>query len=471
MLKKIFCIIPFFVFFFYFSGVFAEEEIKLISYYPAPYGAYKQIMVGSGVKQPLTANTTTKERIGVIDDTVASGEVYLPAQLEVGGIAKFPTGTTMDDIGIFTRGTAAGIISSSDVIGVQGKINYTTPVNYNIDKPYHYAVFGDAVANTSYTSGIAGVYGTVNVKQNSMTTSAYGVYGFAEDYGVYGLSSSYGVYGKSTGTDITQDAKNSGVYGEAPYKAIEGKGTGTTSCGVYAYCLGGTIPSAIPANKRVGVYAEGSNYGVWAKTHADYAVYGSSPSVGSGIVGYSKIGTGVVGISADAEPSVPYSNLPSFCGGYFEGKTYGISAKCTGGSGAGYYAGYFTGNVFVNGNFASTNKYFVIDHPVKEGMSLRHACMEGPEAGIYQRGRVKLVNKEAIIELPDYFKALSRNNPSISLTPVGELALVSYKELEKSKKYRIFSDKDNIEVDWIVLGKREDIVIEEKKTDTKEDEK
>ena len=48
-------------------------------------------------------------------------------------------------------------------------------------------------------------------------------------------------------------------------------------------------------------------------------------------------------------------------------------------------------------------KLFDIPHPTKEGYRLAHACIEGPEIGVYARGRV--VNKN-VIYLPQYWEKL-----------------------------------------------------------------
>ena len=48
-------------------------------------------------------------------------------------------------------------------------------------------------------------------------------------------------------------------------------------------------------------------------------------------------------------------------------------------------------------------KGFDIKHPNKENHRLRHICLEGPEAGVYFRGRLTGKN---VIELPDYWKGL-----------------------------------------------------------------
>jgi len=63
-------------------------------------------------------------------------------------------------------------------------------------------------------------------------------------------------------------------------------------------------------------------------------------------------------------------------------------------------------------------KPFDIQHPTKgEGHRLRYACLEGPEVGVYCRGRVR---NEKIIKLPDYWKDLvDVESISVQLQPIG----------------------------------------------------
>ena len=62
-------------------------------------------------------------------------------------------------------------------------------------------------------------------------------------------------------------------------------------------------------------------------------------------------------------------------------------------------------------------KGFDIKHPNKEGHRLRHICLEGPEAGVYYRGRLK---NEKMIRLPSYWKGLVNiDTITVQLQPVG----------------------------------------------------
>lgn len=93
-----------------------------------------------------------------------------------------------------------------------------------------------------------------------------------------------------------------------------------------------------------------------------------------------------------------------------------------------YYFGRERGNVFVSGGIAalgviiSSNiqgavKYFNIPHPTKEDKRLVHACLEGPENGVYFRGRLK---GEGKIEFPEYWVGLvDSESVSVQLTQIG----------------------------------------------------
>ena len=51
----------------------------------------------------------------------------------------------------------------------------------------------------------------------------------------------------------------------------------------------------------------------------------------------------------------------------------------------------------------TTRKPFDIPHPTKKGYRLRHVCLEGPESGVYYRGRL---TGKSVIELPEYWRGL-----------------------------------------------------------------
>ena len=75
----------------------------------------------------------------------------------------------------------------------------------------------------------------------------------------------------------------------------------------------------------------------------------------------------------------------------------------------------FQGNINVQ-----SWKGFDIKHPNKEGQRLRHICLEGPEAGVYIRGKLTTGNSIGEIKLPEYWKNLvDPESITVSLTQIG----------------------------------------------------
>jgi hypothetical protein len=68
---------------------------------------------------------------------------------------------------------------------------------------------------------------------------------------------------------------------------------------------------------------------------------------------------------------------------------------------------------------AVVGKTFIIDHPIDSEKYLVHACLEGPESGVYYRGvgEIKEGNSFTTIVLPDYVDKFATNF-SIQVTPI-----------------------------------------------------
>ncbi len=99
-------------------------------------------------------------------------------------------------------------------------------------------------------------------------------------------------------------------------------------------------------------------------------------------------------------------------------------------------------------------KGFDIQHPTKEGHRLRYVCLEGPEGGVYFRGRVR--NKTEI-ELPDYWKDLvDIQSITVSLTPIGSHQHVIVKRWDDSKIYLQSNGGMPIDCFYHVFAERKD---------------
>lgn len=85
------------------------------------------------------------------------------------------------------------------------------------------------------------------------------------------------------------------------------------------------------------------------------------------------------------------------------------------------------------GHALSRKKNFDIPHPTKDGWRLTHTCVEGPEAAVYFRGRVR--NKTEI-SLPGYWKNLvDIDSITVNLTPIGSHQDVIVKRWDDQKIY------------------------------------
>jgi hypothetical protein len=101
-------------------------------------------------------------------------------------------------------------------------------------------------------------------------------------------------------------------------------------------------------------------------------------------------------------------------------------------------------------------KLFDIPHPTKENKRLVHACLEGPENGVYVRGRLTDNN---VIELPDYWRGLvDPESITVSLTQVGSSQDLIVDKIEWGSKVFIRSGTaSNIDCFYTVNATRKDV--------------
>ena len=131
---------------------------------------------------------------------------------------------------------------------------------------------------------------------------------------------------------------------------------------------------------------------------------------------------------------------------------------------------YVDGDVYVTGKVDCDNKGrlasrfssadarpkpFDIKHPSREGYRLRYACVEGPEVGVYLRGRVK---NEKVIVLPSYWKDFVYiDSISVQLQPIGAHQDVIVKRWDDEKIYLQSRGGMPIDCFYHVYAERNDI--------------
>jgi hypothetical protein len=111
------------------------------------------------------------------------------------------------------------------------------------------------------------------------------------------------------------------------------------------------------------------------------------------------------------------------------------------------------------GSFASVAapfKLFDIPHPNKPGMRLKHACIEGPEVGVYYRGRLTGNN---VIELPDYWNNLiDPETITVNLTPHTHYQELYVKNIEWGRKINLVNNNGGpIDCSYTVYAERIDV--------------
>jgi len=145
---------------------------------------------------------------------------------------------------------------------------------------------------------------------------------------------------------------------------------------------------------------------------------------------------------------------------------------------------YIQGDLYVSGSTDTGNKGrlasrfatadakpkpFDLVHPTKEGYRLRYACIEGPEVGVYCRGRVK---NDTEIVLPEYWRNLVHvDSISVQLQPIGAHQDIIVKRWDEEKIYLQAKAGFPINCFYHVYAERKDInpLIVEYKGDSWED--
>ena len=169
-----------------------------------------------------------------------------------------------------------------------------------------------------------------------------------------------------------------------------------TSAGGYSI-TGYSLDVSTRAVEYIHCYDDGTAYHV---TTAGALYVNGGATIGAGI------SAAAVGVGAQS-PQLLLSDdgATSFIDGGGSGRIF-LNYNRTGGV------------VHVVGTFEVVGtKTFAVPHPLDESKDLRHACLEGPENGVYYRGEATTKKGTAEVTLPDYFEALTfKEDRSVMLT-------------------------------------------------------
>jgi hypothetical protein len=386
------------------------------------------------------------------------------------------------------------------------------------------AIYGVSIPNGSY-SNLYGVVGETNSSATSFpgagvvgtsvnqSGGGWGVYGSSagsSGVGIYGHAiSATGYAGYFTGGRNYFEG-NVGLGVTAPSSKLEVADNQNSMSAIYAHAsgYGSAALTAEIQSSSGGVAVDGYHSGTGSGgiavrgrvSQADqYAGYfDGGQSYFSGNVG---IGTtaptakldvrGDVDVSGDADVS---GNLHAFgsavIGPSDQMGIYGLIVGAPGGQGgllatctnpsakalvavnfAYGTAGYFTGDVVITGSLSKGSGSFVIDHPLDpENKLLRHNFVESPENLLIYRGRVSLnASGEGTVQLPDYFKALTKEEEAtVTLTSIGKPFLTGYDWLPDHSGFTAYGVAGR-DVSWVVYADRDDPVIRQLARPVEED--
>ncbi len=334
---------------------------------------------------------------------IAQGGGSVDFTIDVNGYYYNGFAYTMPDQDFFAiRGVqdAGGVVYAANSSSVTGSTGLNSLATSGTGK-----VFGVTGTASSSTSGAAGVEG-LELTGAAGTSGVLGINGTTLFVGASPISSS-GVVGINSLSGVLGLGQDRGVAGEL-------FDTVTTGTVLAEGWLGKSGPSG-----SVYYGVEGAITGTNATAGAA-AVLGTDntgdPGIGAisttcGVMGRSASGFGVAGVSRNAGVAV-----------------YGASVNTIGGTASAGYLGFSNTIAIVGmGDLSITGtKSFVDPHPTDASKVIAYVALEGPEAGIYFRGRGRFERGTATIEVPENFRMVGdEEGMTVQVTPIGKMANVA----------------------------------------------
>jgi hypothetical protein len=432
----------------------------------------------------MQVNTNVDEANAVVDATKSQWKLVMGSSLDWFSIRRSPAGATYNEDALFFIQGSTGNVGIAKVdTGNNGPIPFTPGGRLHVHATSGTSVYGTlgssylgnpgygvALMGESDVPGSDAVYGrngattgsSWGVHGDSSSTSGVGVSGYAlaatgTAYGVKGFA--YSTSGIGVGGFATASTGSTfGVYGTSNSPggvAVGGRGQATTgeSIGV----LGASASTVGWGVNGIAESTTGVNSGVFGRTLS---------TAGIGVQGYAGATTGTnYGVLGGSES-------PDGMGVY--GYADGSNAIGVYGYNPGSWAGYFNGNVGINGYLYKYGGGFRIDHPLDPANKyLSHSFVESPDMkNVYDGVATLDENGEAWIQLPEWFEALNRDF-RYQLTPIGQFAPLYIAQGIQDNRFLIAGGQAGLEVSWQVTGIRHDayaeahpILVEEDKPTT-----
>ena len=303
--------------------------------------------------------------------------------------------------------------------------------------------YSENVSNNTYLGGFSGYY-CENGERNVFI-------GYRAGYNEHSSDKFYIANGGTEDSTLIY-----GDFANHKLKLNANVGVGVSSSSYKLYVVDNLQSNDNPA--IFGKHAITDYYGVGVKGEGNYiGVKGEVTSIGTNLYGGF--------FMSDNSKSDVSSNSYGLYGeakGSGTGKKYGVYGKASG-SGT-LYAGYFDGNVHVQGDifYSGTctqagKSVTKIDNPKDpENKYLVHSFVGSPDMMNIYNGNVTTDSKGfATVKMPNYFDSLNKDF-RYQLTVIGSFAqAIIYKKISNNQ-FEIQTNKPNVEVSWQVTGIRND---------------
>ncbi len=342
---------------------------------------------------------TQRANAGVVP-TNSSGNITVQVNQGAGSVDF-----TVDVNGYYYNGTSGSLMPTGDFFEIRGDFtgggvfvghNYQSTGAFSFGARgltestgfFSAGVEGEDSTGLGSTSGVLGIDGSTGF-MSGFSPGPEGVTGVNAFSGVLGIAQDRSVVGvlidpATAGLDIAEGWLGKSGPTTGSYTGVEGVLFGGSASGGAAGVLG------LDNTGDPGINSVGLTAGVMGRTNGSY---------------------GVLGISNDAGFAVK-----------------GTSVNTSGFQAAAGYLGFsnITG-VFASGNLTATGtKSFIDPHPTDASKVIAYVALEGPEAGIYFRGRGRFENGMATIQVPENFRMVGdADGMTVQVTPIGKMANVA----------------------------------------------
>jgi len=386
------------------------------------------------------ANQSIGLRISILDGSSSGTAQYVETQ-----------NVTTNALGLYNLAIGGGTVTSGSWANITwgsgnkyikieadatGGTSYTTlGTSQLLSVPYALYAANASAGSASGTKNYVGKFTSASAIGNSSIYDSLGKVGIGT------ITPSATLHIKSTSDSMLQrlNSTYTGTMANG-IQRIEYTGSSTLAAG----SIIDVEPTATAATNAVGILSFANNTGIIARA-ADPLVSTTAENIG--LMGQSYSQGTAVGVYGGA------SNYT----GTTAGTKYGVYGDADPFGGSTNYAGYFNGNVAVNGSISKLSGTFKIDNPLDPANQyLYHSFVESPDMmNVYNGNITTDGNGKATVTLPDYFEALNKDF-RYQLTVIGTFAQAIVAEKVNGNKFVIKTNQPNVEVSWQVTGIRQD---------------